>query len=54
MVVTGLLNKQIADRLDISEKTVKIHRARVFEKMKAGSLPALVRMADLLGSATIR
>lgn len=52
LVVTGILNKQIADRLEISEKTVKIHRARVFEKMQAGSLPALVRMADLLGAAT--
>lgn len=50
LIVTGILNKQIADKLDISEKTVKIHRARVFEKMKAGSLPALVRMADLLGT----
>jgi two-component system, LuxR family, response regulator FixJ len=52
LVVTGILNKQIADRLDISEKTVKIHRARVFEKMQADSLPALVRMADLLGSTS--
>lgn len=51
LIVTGISNKQIADRLDISEKTVKIHRSRVIEKMKAGSLPALVRMADLLGSA---
>ncbi len=50
LVVTGILNKQIADRLNISEKTVKIHRARVFGKMKADSLPTLVRMADLLGA----
>jgi len=48
LVVSGLPNKLTADALDISEKTVKIHRARVMEKMQADSLPSLVRMADLL------
>jgi len=45
-VVSGLLNKQIAAVLNISEKTIKVHRARVMAKMKADSLAALVRMAD--------
>ncbi len=42
LVVTGLLNKQIAANLGISEKTVKVHRARVMSKMKADSLAELV------------
>jgi FixJ family two-component response regulator len=50
LVVTGRLNKQIAYDLRISEKTVKVHRARVMEKMKAGSLAELVRLADKLSS----
>ena len=49
LVVTGKLNKQIADILRMSEKTVKVHRARVMQKMQAPSLAALVRMADALG-----
>lgn len=49
LVVTGKLNKQIADILSMSEKTVKVHRARVMQKMQAPSLAALVRMADTLG-----
>lgn len=48
-VAAGLLNKQIAANLGIAEKTVKVHRARVMEKMGAETLPDLVRMADLLG-----
>jgi FixJ family two-component response regulator len=48
-VVTGLLNKQIGAELGTSETTVKIHRHQVMEKMGAGSLPELVRMADRLG-----
>jgi len=48
-VVAGLLNKQIGAELVISETTVKIHRHQVMEKMGAGSLPELVRMADRLG-----
>ena len=49
LVVTGMLNKQIASALDIAEKTVKVHRARVMEKMRAGSLAELVRLADRAG-----
>ena len=47
-VVAGLLNKQIGAELGTSETTVKIHRHQVMEKMGAGSLPELVRMADRL------
>jgi FixJ family two-component response regulator len=49
LVVTGMLNKQIAGALDIAEKTVKVHRARVMEKMRAGSVAELVRLADQAG-----
>ena len=49
LVVTGMLNKQVAGMLDVSEKTVKVHRAHVMRKMRALSLPDLVRMADRLG-----
>ena len=49
LVVTGMLNKQIASRLGIVEKTVKVHRARVMEKMRARSVAELVRLADRLG-----
>ncbi|GAU05485.1 LuxR family transcriptional regulator [Burkholderia stabilis] len=49
LVVTGRLNKQVADDLGIAEKTIKIHRARVMEKMEAASLADLVRLADKLG-----
>jgi FixJ family two-component response regulator len=48
-VVSGLLNKQVADELDITEFTVKVHRGQVMRKMRADSLAALVRMADTLG-----
>jgi FixJ family two-component response regulator len=53
-VVAGLLNKQIAAELGTSETTVKIQRHQVIEKMGAGSLPELVRMADRLGSRVSR
>jgi FixJ family two-component response regulator len=49
LVVTGMLNKQIAAALGIGEKTVKVHRARVVEKMQAGSVAELVRLADAIG-----
>lgn len=48
LVVAGLLNKQIADELGMSELTVKTHRAHVMEKTKADSLAHLVRMAEML------
>ena len=48
LVVTGLLNKQIAGELGIAEKTVKIHRGQVMQKMEAGSVAELVPMAQKL------
>jgi FixJ family two-component response regulator len=48
-VVSGLLNKQIAGELDTSEASVKVHRQHVMEKMGAGSVAELVRMADKIG-----
>ena len=48
-VVAGLINKETGAELGISEKTVKIQRHQVMEKMGARSLPELVRMADSLG-----
>jgi FixJ family two-component response regulator len=52
LVVAGLLNKQIADRLGMSELTVKTHRAHVMEKTQAESLAHLVRMFEQLRTAT--
>jgi FixJ family two-component response regulator len=48
LVVSGLLNKQVGSELEISEITVKAHRGKVMQKMKADSLPALVTMAARL------
>lgn len=48
LIVTGKLNKQIAIELGISEKTVKVHRAHVMEKMRAESLADLVRISEIL------
>jgi FixJ family two-component response regulator len=51
LVVSGLLNKQVAGELGISEITVKAHRGQVMRKMRADSLPALVKMVASLGLA---
>jgi FixJ family two-component response regulator len=51
LVVDGLLNKQVGGELGISEITVKAHRGKVMQKMKADSLPGLVKMAGKLGVA---
>jgi RNA polymerase sigma factor (sigma-70 family) len=48
MVVSGMPNKQISTQLGTSENTVKVHRSRAMEKMKARSLPELVRMMEQL------
>ena len=48
LVVSGMLNKQIASEIGASEATVKIHRGNLMQKMQAGSLIELVRMADKL------
>ena len=48
-VTTGLMNKQIAGELGLSEITVKLHRGNVMKKMGARSLADLVRMADAVG-----
>jgi FixJ family two-component response regulator len=48
-VVKGLLNKQIAFELGTVEKTIKVHRARLMEKMQVASLAELVRVAERIG-----
>jgi len=50
MVVSGMLNKQIADQLGVAENTVKVHRSRAMEKMHAQSFAELVRMIEKLKS----
>ena len=52
MVVSGMMNKQIAGKLGLSEITVKVHRASIMRKMNAKSLAELVRQADALDGAT--
>jgi FixJ family two-component response regulator len=51
LVVSGMMNKQIAGRLGLSEITVKVHRASIMRKMNAKSLAELVRQADALEGA---
>ena len=48
LVIVGRLNKQVAAELGVSEVTVKVHRGQIMRKMRARSLPELVRMGDLL------
>ena len=50
MVVSGMLNKQIAGQLGVAENTVKVHRSRAMEKMHAQSFAELVRMIEKLKS----
>jgi FixJ family two-component response regulator len=54
LVVKGLMNKQVGFELDISEITVKAHRGRVMEKMRATTFVDLVNMAGRLGISTVR
>jgi len=49
LITAGLLNKQIANEVGLSEVTVKVHRSHLMGKLQAKSLPDLVRMADALG-----
>ena len=49
LLVTGLLNKEIAATLGVSEVTIKVHRSQIMQKMQADSLANLVRMAERLG-----
>jgi FixJ family two-component response regulator len=48
-IITGMLNKQIALKLDIAEKTVKVHRGRIMEKLCVDSVAELVRLAAKAG-----
>ena len=54
LVTAGLMNKQIAGKIGLSEITVKIHRGHAMRKMKARSLADLVRMAEALGLDSTR
>ena len=54
LVASGLSNRQVGNELGITEGTVKTHRGRVMEKMKADSIPDLVKMAGRLASLALR
>jgi FixJ family two-component response regulator len=49
LLLAGMLNKQIASELGTTEKTIKVHRGRVMEKMRAGSMADLVWLAGKVG-----
>ena len=51
LVVAGYANKQVAAKLGLSEKTIEVHRSRVMSKMRAKTLPCLVKMAIAVGVA---
>jgi FixJ family two-component response regulator len=54
LVITGMLNKQIGGELGMAEKTVKVHRGRVMQKLGVTSVPQLVRLVQKAGVVTIR
>jgi FixJ family two-component response regulator len=54
LVTSGLMNKQIAAEIGVTEVTVKVHRGHVMRKMGAKSLAELVRMADALGIRRVK
>jgi FixJ family two-component response regulator len=54
LVAAGLLNKQVASELATTERTIKFHRSHIMQKMRAESLPDLVRMAERLGISSQR
>ena len=54
LVAAGLLNKQVASELATTERTIKFHRAHIVQKMRAESLPDLVRMVEKLGPSSQR
>ena len=54
LVILGRLNKQIAAELGVTEATVKVHRGQVMRKMRAESVPDLVRMGDILGLSSTK
>jgi len=53
-VIIGLLNKQIAAEMDTAEKTIKVHRGRVMQKLGATSVPDLVRISQRAGISPAR
>ena len=53
-VIMGLLNKQVAAEMDTAEKTIKVHRGRVMQKLRATSVPDLVRISQRAGISPAR